>query len=286
MRKGFVTVLLLGAFCAAADAAMLQDESGITVHESPAKNGDALLLQKHELELQKKELEIERLKLELEKRELAQQRRAQQPLPAPAAQPRTPSGSFYLEYGLGLGGKAKDSWEFAVSDTAIKESGSETSDYTAGHLKLGFGAYDKNRHELFVKSVIVKGKDGSDDLTLSSLGYDYVIVLESMKSRKLLPFIRLGFESGWRKWSDGEKALFAENGIDSGEDRYNFFGLRAGVGVTQRLGEKWELNLAYDYAAYTWEEITLADFPAYGYDTTINAETVLTHFYAGFAYRF
>ncbi|MCV6608565.1 MAG: hypothetical protein OIF32_10155 [Campylobacterales bacterium] len=214
-------------------------------------------LREKELELERKELELEKAKLQKNKNNKNQQNTAdtsqQQVTYINPNQENSKDSyqgkkkNFYIEYGTLLNNKSQNEYEYSGSYTNRTSKGDEFT--TKGYLaRIGFGEFEKNRHEIVYGSL----KGDKDDDPATSLWYNYIITIERWKDNQFLPYADLGI-------GVGSVPLKGEVKEQLGADKQKFISTGYGFGCYLKVNESLQFKIGYRREVYVWEKIEVID---------------------------
>lgn len=272
-----------------------------------AETEEELRIKERELELQKQQLELEREKLKIKQQREQGQTALSGQQPAVANQPvvniyqnqsnnqnqtqqqeqtqtnygfaepvkKETGRDIYVEYTIMQNGTETTTLEITGSETYTEEFSEQS--ITGYRLKIGFGEYENNRHEIMYSSVLFQDADNP----ANAFWYNYVITIESWKSDRVLPFVDMGIGFGSMKTSEE-----FEDYYNMSSWGYTAFGV--GFGAFFQLSKNIEAKVSYRFDSYSWN--ILED--EYTYDdgtteaNTLDYSTSLKSIDLAIAYRF
>ena len=149
-------------------------------------------------------------------------------------------------------------------------------------IKLGFGAQDENRIELFYHQKHYRFDEASDDWYVALYGIDYLFVFYEVMEKRLSPYLKVGYtiaESD--SYIHTLKALGYT--VDSKNSTTSGTGYRLGFGAFYQINEKIEASLGFDYVMIHWNKVMLLSGGTY---EEMNIDDEVETFFVNVNYNF
>ena len=154
------------------------------------------------------------------------------------------SKKFYTEYSLlSGGGYYEHSVQNHLNGSKIIFK-SKSEEYLGSELKIGYGGFFNNRHELLLQSAKFK----SHDYQMESFWYQYVFTFSKYFAKNSLPFVLIGVGSGSKEFEDDSKDI-------SNEKYFYFFGSKYGVGAYYLVNKNLQFKISYEFIKLEWQDI-------------------------------
>lgn len=216
-------------------------------------------LERQRLELERGWLELERQRLNLEKERyldaggeyiIEYEEIVETVEETPAAK------DFYigLDFALTGNGQRALATNGDKNDESVKTSG-------AG-IKLGFGAQEENRIELFAQMHRYQFADSPDEWRVTLYGIDYLFLFHESLGKRLSPYLKVGYTI-----AESDSYLYTMETLgypaDSKTGTTTGTGYKLGTGLAYRINQNLEAGLGIEYVHIHWNKILILTGSSY-----------------------